>query len=163
MVNRTLTILGANLEDAYGYSRSRVGAAGIAQLMPRTYARLRRAYPTAGLPKDQDARLDHGHAMKAMVLHADAQWYPLARDREYREWLLRHHEALRLMLAAGYNASAGTVVRAIKLCGETWREPSCQALPTETRRYLVKYEAVWDLLYGTGTALQDSPTLAARP
>lgn len=163
MVNRTLTILGANLEGAYGFTKSRVGAAGIAQLMPRTYARLRRAYPSVGLPKNQDARLDHGHAMKAMVLHADAEWYPLAKDREYRGWLLRHHDARRLMLAAGYNASAGTVVKAIKACGETWRGPSCRALPSETRRYLVKYEEVWNLLYGTGSVLQSSPTLAARP
>lgn len=147
MVNRTLTILGANLKDAYSYTRSRVGAAGIAQLMRSTYHLLRKAYPTAGLPADQIARLDHHEALKAMILHADAEWYPLANDAAYRDWLRGTHDARRLMLAAGYNASAGTVVKAIKGCRETWRDTSCRLLPTETRRYLIKYEAVWTMLY----------------
>lgn len=147
MINRTLTILGANLDEAYCFTRSRVGAAGMAQLMPTTYDRLRRAYPKAKLPVDRDARLDHGWAMRAMALHADSQWWPVANDEDYKRWLLAHSEARRLVLAAGYNANAKTVVRAIKTCGETWRELSCRALPPETRRYLIKYEAVWNVLY----------------
>lgn len=159
MTNRTLTILGANMEDSYSYTRSRVGAAGIAQVMPSTYARLRRTYPKAKLPVGRDALVDHGVAMKAMILHADAQWWPLVGDLNYRTWLLAHPEARRLMLAAGYNASAGTVVNAFKKCGTTWREESCRALPLETRWYLIKYETVWSLLYPVQPQ-QTSPLVA---
>lgn len=157
MVNRTLVILGANREDACQFTRSRTGASGIAQLMPGTYRRLRRAYPKAGLPEDLDARLDHAQAMKAMVLHADDEWWAVSGDVAYRDWLRSHHDARRLMLAAGYNANVGNVVKAIKACGERWRDPACHALPEETRRYLVKYEAVWNLLYDQTMA---SPMMA---
>lgn len=160
MVNRTLTILGANQERAYGYVRSQKGAAGIAQLMSVSYRRLCRSYPQAGLPIDLDARLDHAQAMKAMVLHADDQWWAVSKDRVYRDWLRSHDDARRLMLAAGYNASAGTVAKAIKGCRETWRDASCTLLPSETRRYLIKYEAMWDLLY---PVVHSSQKMAATP
>lgn len=160
MVNRTLTILGANQEHAYAYVRSKKGAAGIAQLMPGTYLSLQKIYPQAELPAELDARLDHRQAMKAMVLHADNQWWAASGDRAFRQRLLVNPEARRLMLAAGYNANAGGIVTAIKTCGETWRDASCALLPTETRRYLIKYEEIWGMLY---PVVHASPRLAASP
>ena len=159
MINRTLTILGGNLEDSYGYTKSRVGAAGIAQLMAGTYNRLRAQYPKANLPRDQDARLDHGVAMNAMVLHADSEWWAV-KDMDYKAFLLANHGARRLMLAAGYNASAGTVMKAIKACGQHWRETLCAQLPKETRWYLVKYETIWEMLYPIQSAPAEDPLVA---
>lgn len=146
MLNRTLTIIGANKGEAFRYAVSRVGARGLAQVMPSTYARLDKAYPEATLHKDRDwGRIDHYNAMKAAVLHADAELWPMT--DEYRRFLLDHPEDGRLVLAAGYNANIKTVMNAIKACGEDWRKESCEKLPGETRRYLLKYEWIYGVMF----------------
>lgn len=148
MLNRTLAIIGANGSGSYRYARSSVGAAGIGQLMPKTYRNLRRDYPAADLPEDTlGGRVDHESAIKAMILHADNEWWAFTNDRTHRSWLIQHPGLEHLVLAAGYNANVQTVDDAIHACGDTWRSEECGLLPAETRHYLVKYEWVYDLLF----------------
>ncbi|HBK33457.1 TPA: hypothetical protein DEP34_01880 [Candidatus Uhrbacteria bacterium] len=146
MLNRTLTIIGANRDRSFWYTRSRVGATGIGQIMPGTYNRLRERYDRAGLPEDREfGRLDHAMALKAMIIHADAELWPMS--DEYRHFVIEHPKEGRLILAGGYNANVKRVYEAIKECGDTWREPSCKKLPAETRRYLIKYEWIYAVLF----------------
>ena len=146
MLNRTLTIIGANRDRSFWYTRSRVGATGIGQIMSGTYDRLQDRYARAGLPEDKEfGRLDHTMALKAMIIHADAELWPMS--DEYRHFVIEHPNEGRLILAGGYNANVRRVYEAIKECGDTWREPSCKKLPSETRRYLIKYEWIYGVLF----------------
>jgi len=150
MLNRTLAIIGANQEGSYRYTRSRVGAAGIGQIMPKTYRNLREIYPGADLPDDAvDGRVDHVSALKAMIVHTDNEWWAFGKssEKEHKAWLVEHLDLQRLVLAAGYNANIATVDTAIHACVETWRDDTCEEMPGETRRYMVKYEWVNRLLF----------------
>ena len=146
MLNRTLTILGANQELTSSYSRSSKGAAGLAQLMPRTYRELRKQYPDAGLLEDHvEGRVDHCSAIRAAIVHTDSEWWPFRGDKEFthREFLKSETEHRRLVFAAGYNWSIGKVDFRIDKHGAQWRSH----LPTETERYLIKYEWLYGVLF----------------
>jgi hypothetical protein len=146
MLNRTLTIIGANRDRSFWYTRSRVGAAGIGQIMPSTYRRLQERYVRAGLPEDKEfGRLDHLLALKVMIIHADAELWPMS--HEYRRWVVEHPQEGRLVLAGGYNANVKRVYEAIQECGDDWRKETCTQLPSETRRYLIKYEWIYHTLF----------------
>ncbi len=150
MLNRSLVILGANQAGTSRYSRSRVGAAGIAQLMPRTYKALRKQYPTAGLPEDTvDGRVKHNSAIRAAIVHTDSEWWTFRGSNEtsHREFLMSNPRERQIVFAAGYNANVARVNKAIDGCGASWRNVSCRKLPTETRRYLVKYEWINNTLF----------------
>lgn len=147
MVNRTLVLLAANGANAYPLSKSRVGAVGIAQIMPTTYANLASAYPKAGLPGDRDqGRTEHEPALRAMILHADNQWWALKKTPTYAEWLRAHPVERSYVFAAGYNASMATVRDAVFSCKDKWLDESCKDLPGETRRYVAKYRWIRSLL-----------------
>lgn len=150
MLNRSLVILGANQAGTSRYSRSRVGAAGIVQLMPRTYKALDKQYPLADLPDDVvEGRVNHNSAFKAAIVHTDSEWWPMRGEDErfHREFLLGDPWQRRLVFAGGYNANIKTVDRAIHKCGDDWRQESCTTLPGETRRYLIKYEWIYQVLF----------------
>ncbi len=147
MVNRTLVLLAANGPNAYPLSRSRVGAVGIAQIMPTTYANLSSSYPKASLPKDSvDGRTQHETAIRAMILHADNQWWAIQGNKPYAEWLNGHPVEKSYVFAAGYNASMATVRDAVYACKDKWLDESCKQFPGETRRYVTKYRWIRDLL-----------------
>lgn len=147
MVNRTLVLLAANGPGAYPLSRSRVGAVGIAQIMPTTYANLSSAYPKASLPTNStDGRTQHESAIRAMILHTDNQWWAVIGNPRYAAWLKSHPVEWSYAFAAGYNASMGTVYNAITTCKEGWLDAGCSQTPPETRKYLVKYRWIRDLL-----------------
>ncbi|MFA5186269.1 MAG: lytic transglycosylase domain-containing protein [Patescibacteria group bacterium] len=147
MVNRTLVLLSANGPNAYPLSRSRVGAVGIAQIMPTTYANLASSYPNACLPKDSiDGRTRHETAIRAMILHTDNQWWALQGNWTYAEWLFSHPVEKSYVFAAGYNASMATVRDAVYTCKDKWLDESCKQFPGETRRYVAKYRWIRDLL-----------------
>lgn len=147
MVNRTLVLLAANGPGAYPLSRSRVGAVGIAQIMPTTYANLASAYPKAGLPRDSvEGRTQHETAVRAMILHADNQWWAIQGNKAYVGWLNEHPTEKSYVFAAGYNASMATVRDAIYVCKDKWLDENCKQFPGETRRYVTKYQWISRLL-----------------
>lgn len=147
MVNRTLVLLAANGPDAYPLSISRKGAVGIAQIMPTTYAKLASDYPKADLPANSaEGRTQHESAVRAMILHADNQWWAINGNEKYAAWLKSHPTEKSYLFAAGYNASMGTIVDAVQACKERWLDASCKKTPSETRTYLIKYRWIRDLL-----------------
>ncbi|MCR4314465.1 MAG: hypothetical protein NUV84_04435 [Candidatus Uhrbacteria bacterium] len=158
MVDRALVTLGLNRWRSFSFSKSRKDARGVGQIMPKTYRDLRDQYPRADLPEnDVDGRTDHHTSIKGMIIHTDNEWWAV-KDEAHRLHLLENDVNRRLVMAAGYNASIGTVIWAIQACGENWREDDCGAtckedpkscveLPEETRLYLVKYEWIHSILF----------------
>lgn len=56
MANQTLTVIGANHEMAFAYSRSKAGALGLFQFMFPTYVAIAAEYPEAKLPGWEEAQ-----------------------------------------------------------------------------------------------------------
>jgi membrane-bound lytic murein transglycosylase MltF len=81
-------------------ARSRVGARGIMQLMPSTYAQIRSAVPRFGAIDDPEWNIAAG------ILHDRDMWTAWGRDVPERErWAF---------MFASYNAGEGTIIRARK-------------------------------------------------
>jgi hypothetical protein len=155
MVNRTLVLLAANGAGAYPLSKSRAGAVGIAQLMPTSYANLASSYPKAELPPDSlEGRTQHETAIRAMILHADNQWWAIQGNKPYVQWLNEHPTEKSFVFAAGYNASMATVRDAIYACKDKWQDESCKQFPSETRRYITKYRWIRELLTSSSFRLE---------
>lgn len=150
MLDRALVTIGLNRWRSFQYTKSRADARGIGQIVGKPYRAIRDQYPRAELPEDHvQGRVDHHSAIKAMICHADAEWWAL-KQGSHREFLLENDWDRRIVLAAGYNANIATVVGAINACGQGWRAETCSALPTETRLYLVKYEWISKMLFDKG-------------
>jgi hypothetical protein len=144
MLDRTLVTLGLNRWKSYEYTLSPAGARGIGQGMEPTYVSLREKYMRADLPKDHiEGCVDHHTAIKMMACHTDAEWWAI-KDRQS---LLKNPWKRKLVEAGGYNTNIANVTNALESCGDDWREPSCKKLPDETRRYLVKYEWIYNTLF----------------
>lgn len=72
VAERFLILLAANGERAFGFTDSRTGALGIAQIMPETYAHVVNLYPDAGLIRDvEKGRTEMANAIKASILVCD--------------------------------------------------------------------------------------------
>lgn len=137
LVNKVLVTVAANQEVAYMTSKSKAGAYGQFQFMPKTYSRIVAKYPQAKLKQDfRDGMRDHLNAAKASMLLLDADWSQVKRPR--RDHLRENPDDLALYLAAAYNTGSGRVAKAIKNHGEAWKD---NLLP-ETVVYLKKLERV---------------------
>ncbi|MEK7620259.1 MAG: hypothetical protein AAB413_03420 [Patescibacteria group bacterium] len=166
MVDRALVTLGLNRWRSFSFSKSRTGARGIGQIMPKTYRDLRDQYSRADLPEDDvDGRTDHHTSIKGMIIHTDNEWWAV-KDSVHRTHLLENDANRRLVMAGGYNAKISRVIDAIQTCGDSWREESCVQLPTETRLYLIKYEWIYGVLFDPAfrTQVEEGvwPTLYAQ-
>lgn len=147
MLDRALVTLGLNRWKSFSYTKSWADARGIGQIVGTPYKAIRAQYPRADLPQDDVwGRVDHHNAIKTMIAHTDAEWWTF-REESQREFYLTNTWQRQLVFAAGYNANIATVKRAIKACGDSWRDESCTTLPTETRLYLVKYEWIHGVLF----------------
>ena len=140
LAHEVLTIIGANTVNAYAYSKSPAGAMGLFQIVPSTYKRLREKYPDAGLKKDfLKGCTDHVNAAKASLLLFDSDLLDLPTER-----LPAIRKSLRsagMYLAAAYNCGSKRVEKSIEECGREW---TCR-LPEETKIYLQKFDAVWNM------------------
>ena len=140
LVHEVLTIVGANTTRAYSYSKSPAGARGLFQLVPDTYKRLQGRYRHAGLNKDFVSGCnDHINAAKASLLLFDSDLASLPR----RLWSAarRDGRSVGMFLAAAYNCGPKRVEKSARACKGQW---TC-LLPEETRVYLKKFDAVWNL------------------
>ena len=164
MLNRSLVLMGANLEDTWNYTRSGAGAVGIAQITGNTYQLLRKAYPTAKLEEAAGpGRRDHVNSAMGIILHTDDELMTL-RNLGVTNWMREHPADWQLVLAAGYNANvANTVQRSVRICGTKWREEPCTELPDETKRYLIKYEWVRAVLFDEDFRKKVDEELAKDP
>jgi len=140
LVHEVLTIIGANTTRAYSYSKSSAGARGLFQLVPDTYRRLQERYRSAGLNRDFVSGCnDHTNAAKASLLlfNSDLSILP-------RKWLAnagKDGRSIGMYLAAAYNCGSKRVGKSARECKSQW---TC-LLPEETRVYLKKFDAVWNL------------------
>ena len=137
LVNKVLVIIAANQEVAYTTSKSKAGAYGQFQFIPKTYSSIVKRYPDAKLlPDFRDGMRDHLNAAKASLLLFDSD---LARpSKALRRSLRNNPDDLMLYLAAAYNGGSGVATKAIESAGTEWRS----LLRKETRKYLEVIEAV---------------------
>jgi len=138
LVHEVLTIIGANMGDAYAYSRSPAGARGLFQFIPGTYEKILRKYREAGLDRDfVSGCSNHTNAAKASLLLFDSDLSDLPED--YLRSVGADVEAVGQYLAAAYNCGSRRVERSLRACTDGW---TC-LLPEETKTYLKKFDAVW--------------------
>lgn len=141
-LQRSLVMFGANESNAFRYSRSRAGARGIGQIMPATYAGVRRAYPEAGLPMSFLAgAADHESSVLAMYCAIDAVLANLS-PRARRGLFDQNNELnLGLYLAAAYNAGGSKAQRLFNRYNFMRRYAPDRA----RRTYMGRFQDVWDL------------------
>jgi len=138
LVHEVLTIIGANENDAYAYSRSPAGARGLFQFIPRTYEKMLRKYRGAALERSFVAgSRDLVNAAKASLLLFDSDLGDLPSD--YLLLIGNDAQTVPRYLAAAYNCGSKRVERSLKACSDGW---TCH-LPEETKTYLKKFDAVW--------------------
>jgi hypothetical protein len=140
LVHEVLTIIGANMSDAYAYSRSPAGARGLFQFIPRTYEKILRKYRKARLDGNfVSGCRNHENAAKASLLLFDSDLNDLPGD--YARAIGGDVQAVARYLAAAYNCGSHRVERSLKACTDGW---TC-LLPEETKIYLSKFDAVWPM------------------
>ena len=140
LVHEVLTIIGANMNDAYAYSRSAAGARGLFQFIPRTYERMLRKYRQARLDRNfVSGCSNHENAAKASLLLFDSDLNDLPGD--YLRAIDVDVQAVGRYLAAAYNCGSHRVERSLKACNGRW---TC-LLPEETKTYLREFDAVWSM------------------
>ena len=138
LVHEVLTIIGANMSDAYAYSRSPAGARGLFQFIPGTYEKMLRKYRQARLDRNfASGCSNHENAAKASLLLFDSDLNDLPGD--YLRTIGDDAEAVGRYLAAAYNCGSHRVERSRKACAGGW---TC-LLPEETKIYLKKFDVVW--------------------
>ena len=138
LVHEVLTILGANMSDAYAYSRSNAGARGLFQFIPGTYEKILRKYREAGLDRDfVSGCSNHANMAKASLLLFDSDLNDLPSD--HLRTIGDDVQAVGRYLAAAYNCGARRVEKSMRDCTDSW---TC-LLPEETKLYLKKFDAVW--------------------
>jgi hypothetical protein len=137
LIHETLVILGTNKEKAYRFSASKAGARGLFQFIPKTYKKIVRLYPRAGLDKDFTRGMeDHTNAAKASLLLFDADIRIINNGRTDR--LTDNPQEIGRLLASAYNCGSGKTRAAIERHGGKWNAK----VPQETQIYLKKFDAV---------------------
>lgn len=116
-INKSLTTFWLNLDEAFNWQRSRVGATWVGQIMPKTYF-LYREHPKYRLllPEHdfQKAAQNHDMSFRLQIAHFDDQmkqfpsvikqnWKSLMADKETKMWL-------NAVLAAWYNGNMKRIV-----------------------------------------------------
>jgi hypothetical protein len=143
LINRVLTIIGANRNLAYRYSISGANARGLFQFIPRTYGSVKKLYPRANLiPGFVDGMNNHFNGAKASLLLFDSDISYLKTN--HRAFLRNSPEAMGKYLAAAYNGGSPRAAQAIAIEGAGWEKG--KILREETRMYLRKFAEVWRLL-----------------
>ena len=138
LVHEVLTIIGANMSDAYAYSRSPAGARGLFQFIPGTYEKILRKYREAGLDRNFVSGCSNPtNAAKASLLLFDSDLNDLPED--YLRAMGSNVQAVGQYIAAAYNCGSRRVERSLRACDDGW---TC-LLPEETKTYLRKFDAVW--------------------
>lgn len=146
LLNQVMVTIGVNRPLAYRYAVSPVGARGLFQFMPDTYAGLVRNNMGAGLiPEFVSGTDDHVNAATASILLFDD--ILKAFTQAERDDLADDRDEFERVLAASYNYGPGRVRRK-KLIHEDW----VSELPEETRTYVDKFEAFKSLLFPTPKA-----------
>ncbi len=113
LVKEVYAIIGLNQGIAYSYAKSSAKALGLLQVIPGTYAGLKRRYVSAGLLDDFVAGMtSHHNAVKTAILLADHD-VGVIKDSVIRAQLLASKAKYRDYVASAYNggpARAGMIL-----------------------------------------------------
>ena len=129
--------------DTYRYSVSSAGAGGMVQMIPSTYAMIRRLHPGVGLNPDFVAGMrNHGNALEAMLLHMQDNWNDLALNADVLDAMRNNYATQTELVAAGYNSNSARLPGYIRRGGSSWRN----LIPRETQMYLQIYKSFESLV-----------------
>jgi hypothetical protein len=137
--NDIFTLYALNEGQTYRYSVSSAGAGGMVQMIPSTYAMIRRRYPNVGLmPGFVDGMRNHVNAAEAMLLYMQMTWRDLASSPTVSEAMASGIATQEQLMAAGYNSNPARLPGYINRGGADWTG----LIPRETKIYLQIYESV---------------------
>ncbi len=138
LAKEVYTILGVNKGLAYNYAKSSAQARGLLQVIPSTYAGLKRAYPNAGLVDDFVAGMtNHQNAIKAAILLADHD-VGVIPDVSLRTRLFADIQKYRDYVASAYNGGPARAMSLLVKGQDHERDNRNQ----ENRIYVAKIRAV---------------------
>jgi hypothetical protein len=156
LFNEILSLYALNAPNTYRYSVSSAGAGGMVQMIPSTYAMVRRLHPNADLKADfVSGMTDHSNALEAMLLYMQDTWNDLLRSADVRDALASGIATQPELVAAGYNSNPARLPSYIRRGGAGWRN----LIPTETQMYLRIYASLDQLYFHNNPA----PTKRAQP
>jgi hypothetical protein len=139
LFNEIYSLFALNEGDTYRYAVSSAGAGGIAQMIPATYATIRRLYPQANLTPDFVTGMqNHANALDAMLLYMHFTWNELSQDADVQDALQRGIATNYELMAAGYNSNPARLPKFIREGGSSWRG----LIPRETQIYLQIYKSL---------------------
>lgn len=137
-----LSLYALNEPDTYRYSVSSAGAGGMVQMIPSTYAMVRRLHSNIDLKDDfVSGMTDHANALEAMLLYMQGTWDDLLRSPDVRDALNSGLATQPELVAAGYNSNPARLPSYLRRGGADWRA----LIPAETQMYLRIYGALHQL------------------
>lgn len=131
--NDIFTLFALNEGQTYRYSVSSAGAGGMVQMIPSTYAMIRRLYGGAGLMPDfVEGMRNHVNASQAMLLYIQMTYNDLIASPTVVNALQTGIATEFELLYAGYNSNPARLPGYIKRGGANWK----YLIPRETQIYL---------------------------
>ncbi|HKP36339.1 MAG TPA: hypothetical protein VJT71_05735 [Pyrinomonadaceae bacterium] len=125
--------------DTYRYSVSSAGAGGMVQMIPWTYALMRKRHPGVGLNPDFVYGMrNHGNALEAMLLYMQDTANDLLASEDVQGAMSAKQITMTELMAAGYNSNAAKIPGYIRRAGGGWRT----LIPRETQIYLQIYQSL---------------------
>ena len=143
LYNEVYALFALNELDTYRYSVSSAGAGGMVQMIPSTYAMVRRMHPGVGLNPDFVAGMrNHGNALEAMLLYMQDTWNGLALNQEVLDAMRNNYATQPELASAGYNSNPARLPLYLRRGGAAWRT----LIPRETQMYLQIYKSFESLI-----------------
>ena len=137
--NDIFTLYALNEGQTYRYSVSSAGAGGMVQMIPSTYAMIRRLYPNAMLMPDfVEGMRNHVNASQAMLLYMEMTWNDIASRPTVSNALAAGIATQEHLMAAGYNSNPAKLAGYIDRGGSSWTG----LIPRETQIYLQIYDSL---------------------
>jgi hypothetical protein len=131
--NDVFALYALNEGQTYRYSVSSAGAGGMVQMIPSTYAMIRRLYGGAALMPDfVEGMRNHVNASQAMLLYIQMTYNDLVANQTVAEALQNGMATEAELMSAGYNSNPAKLPGYIKRGGTNWRN----LIPRETQIYL---------------------------
>ena len=131
--NDIFTLYALNEGQTYRYSVSSAGAGGMVQMIPSTYAMIRRLYPGAGLMPDfVEGMRNHVNASQAMLLYIQMTYNDLMASPTVSGAVSSGIATEAELMSAGYNSNPARLAGYIKRGGANWK----YLIPRETQIYL---------------------------
>jgi hypothetical protein len=131
--NDIFTLYALNEGQTYRYSVSSAGAGGMVQMIPSTYAMIRRLYGSAALMPDfVEGMRNHVNAAQAMLLYIQMTYNDLVSNPTVSNAIQTGIATEFELMSAGYNSNPARLAGYIRRGGANWKN----LIPRETQIYL---------------------------